>query len=131
MKDAPPGTTGAAWDEAISSVNAWRGQAIQCFAQAEVAVSETLLALARHEGPGALVRLRRLVGQRFQDLHDTLAPEGPFSAEGTAASAALAAFRAHEDLRPALCHGVAKVALDRQGRWLGCRPLLGTLRKGF
>lgn len=119
MKPIPPsGHADDVWDRAIASVNAWRGHAIQCFAQTEAAVSETLLTLANIEGRGGSVRLRRLVGQRFQDLQDALTLEGPFAAEGAAAGAALAAFREHEAVRAALCHGIAKIALDRHGRWL-------------
>jgi hypothetical protein len=107
-----------AFDDATRAVNAWRGNALQCFAQAEAAVSETLLGLASHSGAEMKVGLRRLVGQRFGDLADVIDAEGPFAKEGAKAAAALAAFRQHEGLRTFLCHGVAKVALDRHGQWI-------------
>jgi hypothetical protein len=108
----------AAFDLATNEVNAWRGQMIQCFSHAEAAVSETLLALASHPIGGVKVRLRRLVGQRFSDLADAIEANGPFAKQGTKAAAALAVFRHHEVLRTVLCHGMAKVALDRNGQWL-------------
>ena len=52
------------WHNTARDVNAWRGEAIQLFARAELSVSETLQML-RAGGEG---RLRRLVGQRFDDL---------------------------------------------------------------
>ncbi len=106
------------WEEAVQWVNAWRGRCVQCFAKAEGAVSETLLALAAVPGRGDAVRLRRLVGQRFEDLSSAIGGAGPFATEGGAAALALEAFRQHEPLRPVLCHGIGKVALDRQGQWL-------------
>lgn len=104
------------WEDAAFAANAWRGKAIQLFAQAELAVSEALELLAAFPGRGEKVRMRRLVGQRFEDLAGALAD--PFNEEGTRAAEALERFRQHEELRPLLCHGVAKLALDRNGRWL-------------
>lgn len=104
------------WENAKAAANAWRGHAIQIFAQAELAVSETLEALAAVPDRGANVRLRRLVGQRFQDLEDAFS--GPFAGEAGKAADALRSFRHHEELRPLLCHAAAKLALDRQGKWL-------------
>lgn len=108
----------ADWEEAVRSVNAWRGHGLQCFAQAETAVSETLLALAAVAERGKDVRLRRLIGQRFEDLATSVGEDGPFAAEGGKAARALCAFREHEALRPFLGHGLAKVALDRNGQWV-------------
>lgn len=105
-----------AWDAAASAANSWRGQAIQIFAQAEWAVSETLERLVMYSRSGSNVRLRRLVGQRFEDLDTALAEH--FAGDAKKASEALAKFRRHEHLRPALCHGVSKLALDRNGNWL-------------
>ena len=107
-----------AWEEAIRSVNEWRGHSLHCFAQAEAAVSETLLAMAAVANRGARVKLRRLIGQRFEDLNSAIGAGGPFATEGNKAAQALHAFREHEALRPILCHGTAKVALDRHGQWL-------------
>jgi hypothetical protein len=114
----------AAWDEATNAVNAWRGHALHCFAQAEAAVSETLLAMASAPQWGPKVRLRRLVGQRFEDLASALETKGPFADERAKAASVLAGFRDHESLRAFLCHGVAKVAFDRSGRWLVVLKLL-------
>jgi hypothetical protein len=104
------------WEDAALAANAWRGHAIQIFARAEQAVSGAFEALASVPDRGASIRRRRLVGQRFEDLASALA--GPFASEGAKAAAALLRFRGHESLRPFLCHGVAKLALDRNGRWL-------------
>jgi hypothetical protein len=67
---------------------------------------------------GANVRLRRLVGQRFEDLRLAIGSDGPFAKHGLKATEALEAFSRHESLRAYLCHGMAKVALDRQGQWV-------------
>lgn len=94
------------------------------FAQAEAAVSETLLLLAGIPAGGARVQLRRLVGQRFEDLRMAVSAEGPFGKQGPRAAAALAAFLQHESLRPILCHGTARVTVDRQGEWVAIFKLL-------
>lgn len=107
-----------AWEEAIRSVNEWRGHSLHCFAQAEAAVSETLLAMATVADRGAHVKLRRLIGQRFEDLSAAIGIDGPFVAEGNKAALALARFREHEALRPMLCHATIKVALDRYAQWV-------------
>lgn len=104
------------WEDATFAANAWRGKAIQLFAQAELAVSEALVLLAATPGRGERVRMRRLVGQRFEDLAEALT--GAFAEEGARAADALKTFRQHEELRPLLCHGAAKLAIDRNGRWL-------------
>ena len=113
-----------AWTDALGAVNTWRGQAIYCFAKAEFAVSETLLALASLPTGGTSVRLRPLVGQRFEDLRAAVDAGGPFGGEGAKAAAALADFRQYEDLRPYLCHGLAKIAMDKHGQWLVVLRLL-------
>jgi hypothetical protein len=113
-----PQTVSADWRTAIAGVNAWRGIVLQSFASAEQSVSETLLILSGLPERGSRIALRHLVGQRFQDLEDALKPGGPFAAEGTSAAAAIAAFRKHENLRTFFAHGVAKIALDRQDRWI-------------
>lgn len=99
-------------------MNAWRGQALQHFAVAEGAVSETLLLMASLPPAVAKVRLRRLVGQRFEDLRLAIGADGPCAGEGSKALVALEAFNRHADLRACLCHGVAKIALDRHGQWV-------------
>lgn len=107
----------AAWEQAEAAISCWRGQALQCFAQVELAVSEALLELQSARRPGSNVRLRRLIGQRFEDLQTALGSDGPFAEEGARATAALAAFRRHEPVRAFLCHGVAKTVLDKHGQW--------------
>jgi hypothetical protein len=111
-----PADQDSVWENATAAANAWRGHAIQIFAQAELAVSEALETLAAVPDRGKSVRMRRLVGQRFQDLEDALA--GPFAGEAGKATEALGTFRQHEELRPFLCHGASKLALDRHGRWM-------------
>jgi hypothetical protein len=109
-------STNVDWDTKIRAVNDWRGAAIQCFAKAEAAVSETLLTLAEAPRRGAEIKPRGLVGQRFEDLRVAL--EGPFAVEGARAICALDQFRDMEALRAQLCHGVATVAVMRNGNWL-------------
>ena len=111
-----------AWAAATDAANAWRGEAIQLFAKAELAVSETLRALGEQPGKGAKVRLRRLVGQRFEDLATALSDLD--SERRARASGSLARFRDLEEVRPYLCHGVAKVALDRRGFWIAILKLV-------
>ncbi|MEG8027717.1 hypothetical protein [Sphingomonas aerolata] len=106
------------WTRITSEVNAWRGACIQSFAQAEAAVTETLLLLADAGARGGTVQLRHLGGQRLDDLVQALGPEGSFAAEGRAAFEALSAFRTHEGLRVHLAHDVARVALARNGTWI-------------
>lgn len=103
------------WEAIAAAANQWRGTAIQLFAQAELAVSETLERLSSVPGRGKDVALRRLVGHRFSDLADALG--GAFAAEGGKAAEALTQFCRHDPLRPFLCHGVGKVLQDRTGRW--------------
>lgn len=106
------------WKAAIASVNAWRGLVLQAFANAEQAVSETLLTLSSLPERGGRVALRHLVGQRFHDLADVLKDGGAFAVEGATATGAMTAFLEHEHLRTVFAHGVAKISLDRQGRWV-------------
>jgi hypothetical protein len=106
------------WTRVTSEVNAWRGACIQSFAQAEAAVTETLLFFSQKGQRGATVQLRHLIGQRLEDLAQAIGPEGAFAAEGGAAYAALVRFRAHEGLRAHLAHDVARIALERNGTWV-------------
>lgn len=104
------------FDAAREQVNAWRGRCLEAFARAEEAVTEALLVMAETER-GNAIRLQHLVGQRFDELTTALAEGGAFAGESKAATGALATFRQHDDLRAFLCHGVAKVTLDKHGRW--------------
>lgn len=106
------------WTRVASEVNAWRGACIQSFAQAESAVTETLLFLSDAGDRGKAVQLRHLVGQRLEDLACALGPGGGFAAEGVAASKMLAEFRAYEGLRTHLAHDVARIAIERNGKWV-------------
>ncbi|KQU62377.1 hypothetical protein ASG67_04630 [Sphingomonas sp. Leaf339] len=111
--------TNTIWNEVQRAANQWRGNTIHRFAQTEQAISETLIALSNVEERGKAIRLPHLTGQRFQILSEALATDGPFAEEGTAVREMLSvAFRLHEDLRPFLCHGVGRIALDRHDRWL-------------
>ena len=91
---------------------------MQAFSSTEAAVSEALLRLAEVPAGGERVRLRHLIGQRFQDIADAVGQSGPFAADGAAAASCLAAFRVHEPLRTVLCHGAFRIALDRRDRWV-------------
>jgi hypothetical protein len=106
------------WSRVAQEVNAWRGACIQSFAQAEAAVTETLLFLSSVGTRGRSVQLRHLIGQRLDDLAQAIGPDGGFAQEGCSAYAALTAFRAHERLRCHLAHDVARIALERNGTWV-------------
>lgn len=106
------------WDLATCSVNAWRGTVLHHFAVTECAVTETLARLAGCGDRGARVRLRHLIGQRFQDLQDAIDADGPFAVEGGAVLETLKTFRAHEYLRTVLGRGSTRIALDRGDRWI-------------
>ena len=115
------------WVAATRAVNAWRGEAIHHFTRAELSFSETRLLLAARSGAETNVRLRRLLGQRFDDLTAALvAVKGVKTAK---ASKALAEFRRFDAIRPILCHGADKIALDRHGQWVAVFKLVD-LRAG-
>lgn len=105
------------FERACNDVNAWRGRCMQAFAQAEAAVTETLLVLSAVQDRGGDVKLRHLVGQRFEDLAAAIGPRGPFEADGKAAHDSLLRFRERESLRKMLAHASGRVTLDRNGRW--------------
>jgi hypothetical protein len=82
-------------------------------------VTETLFALSTIDPGGPEVRLRHLIGQRLEDLALALGPGGPFEKAGKSAFAELSNFRdKHETFRTALCHGMAKVTVERKGQWV-------------
>ena len=64
------------WARIALEVNAWRGACIQSFAQADAAVTETLLFLSTTGERGKAVQLRHLLGQRLEDLALAIGPEG-------------------------------------------------------
>lgn len=77
------------WKRATTQFNALRGQAINHFARAEAAVSETLIALRT---AGEAVKLQRLVGQRFDALRKTLDGCDTYGNIGAHARERIAAF---------------------------------------
>ena len=84
---------GPDWDAICQEVNAWRGACMHHFSVVEEAVTKTLLALSEAEGASSKVRLRHLIGQRFEDLELAIGPDGPFAEIGKTAARALAQFR--------------------------------------
>lgn len=89
------------------------------FSAVEMAVTETLLALSTIVPEGSEVRLRHLIGQRLEDLALALGPEGSFEEAGKTVFDELSKFREkHESFRTLLCHGVAKVTVERSGHWV-------------
>lgn len=106
------------WDARIAEVNGWRGACLHQFSAAEMTVTETLLALSTAEAGGGKVRLRQLIGQRFEDLAAAIGPDGPFAEQGKAAYPALARYRERQEVfRALLCHGAIKVLVDQSGQW--------------
>ncbi|NYD89034.1 hypothetical protein [Sphingomonas melonis] len=47
-----------------------------------------------------------------------LRPQGPFFDRSRLVWKTLIAFRTHDGLRPSLCHGVAGIAIERNGKWI-------------
>lgn len=107
-----------AWKEASAAAALWRGSALQQFAHAEGAVTDTLALMGLVKGLGAEIKLPHLVGQRFVALAKAVGSDGPFLQEGGKVSAALANFMEFDTLRPALTHGVIKVALCNNADWI-------------
>lgn len=108
----------ADWDAIFAEVNAWRGSCLHHFSAVEMAVTETLLALSAAPSGGGTIRLRQLIGQRFEDLLAAIGPDGPFSAAGQAAFTGLSQYREHQEaFRALLCHGAIKVTVDPHGQW--------------
>lgn len=110
-----------AWNDATTAVNAWRGLCLHYFTQAEDAVTETLLLLNTISLQGGAVgktRLPHLVGQRFEDLANAIGETGQFAEQGKKVRAVLSDFREHDALRVHICHGLGKVALERNGQWI-------------
>lgn len=107
------------WGAIYAEVNAWRGECLHHFSAVEQAVTKTLLAMDEAKADGANIRLRHLIGQRFEDLADAIEPSGPFATVGKPASEVLANYRnQHEAFRAQLCHGHITVCLARDGQWL-------------
>lgn len=105
-----------AWASVHEAVNAWRGRCLNAFARAEQAVTEALDRLSRDAARGATVKLPHLVGQRFEALASAISEDGAFGKDAGPARKALEAFRAHDAVRPLLCHGLGKISVDQSGR---------------
>lgn len=107
------------WEAIFAEVNAWRGTCVHHFSAVELAVTETLLALRAVSTGASDVRLRHLIGQRLEDLTAATGPGGPFETAGKGTQIELLQYREkHEDFRNLLCHGFAKVTVERSGRWM-------------
>jgi len=106
------------WDAIFSEVNSWRGACMHHFSMVEAAATETLLALSATAQGGIAVRLRHLIGQRFEDLAAAISPDGPFGEAGQRALTELSKYREkHETFRTLLCHGMFKVTVEHNGQW--------------
>lgn len=109
---------GVDWDAIFADVNAWRGACLHHFSTVEMAVTESLLKLNESPSRGGTVRLRQLIGQRFEDLATAIGPEGAFSDVSQAVYLGLSHYRErHEAFRALLCHGAVKVTVDQSGQW--------------
>ena len=108
---------------AYSRANEWRGHMIENYSRAEHAVTETLVGLNDLSVDLKGQKFPHLVGQRVDRLAAYLSTITA-SAHSKAAEEALLNFRAHENLRAMLCHGVTKLALDRGGGWVAVMTLL-------
>ncbi|WP_341712567.1 hypothetical protein [Erythrobacter sp.] len=107
------------WEAIYAEVNAWRGECMHHFSAVEHAVTETLLVLDGAKPDGVTIRLRHLIGQRFEDLSDAIGLNGPFAEKGRSAAKSLAHYREqHEAFRTQLCHGHLAVSVCPNGHWL-------------
>ncbi len=115
------------FDAACARLNQWRGQMVENFARCEQAVTETLALL---NATGATVqdakgaKFPHLVGQRYDRLAALLSAPSQPSGHRKVALTALERFRTHDALRTMLCHGVAKVAVDRSGQWVALMTMV-------
>jgi hypothetical protein len=108
----------ADFSRALAAISEWRGQMIQSFALAELAVSEALLVMVESGDSGKRPKLPHLVGQRSAELAARLADPLFPGTHARPAAKAVERFRRHEPLRTLLCHGVLTVSLTRCGRWV-------------
>lgn len=107
------------WEAIYAAVNAWRGECMHHFSAVEHAVTETLFALDGAKPEGTTIRLRHLIGQRFEDIAEAIGSNGPFANVGRKAVEPLTHFREqHEAFRAQLCHGHITVSVCRNGHWL-------------
>jgi len=111
------------FDKACARLNQWRGQMVENFARCEQAVTETLSVLNAASIAVKGVKYPHLVGQRYDRLEALLTAAEPQTGHIRTARAAIAQFRTHDGLRAMLCHGVTKIALDREGNWVALLTL--------
>lgn len=89
------------------------------FSAVEHAVTQTLLVMDRAKPDGATIRLRHLIGQRFEDLAQAIGSNGPFAKVGSVAAKSLTHYREqHETFRTQLCHGHITVSVGPNSHWL-------------
>jgi hypothetical protein len=113
----PENVPSSDWERIFREVNEWRGACMHHFTSIEYAVTQTLIEL--HAAKPENVRLRHLIGQRFEDLAQAIGPEGPFAGSNKIAHACLMAFRdRHEAFRTLLCHSQLTVSVEISGRWI-------------
>ncbi|SOB81214.1 hypothetical protein SAMN06297144_1459 [Sphingomonas guangdongensis] len=117
----------ARWARAKAAAHAWRGEMIDVFAQGERAVTDTLVLIGPALTPPLSSAL--LYGQRLQLLSAAVAAGGSHAEVGQHARHALQRFAALTELRHALCHGAATLALDEASAWILILDLLA-LRSG-
>lgn len=115
------------FDSACARLNEWRGHMVENFARSEQAVTETLALLNAtssivQDGKGT--KFPHLVGQRYDRLAALLSAPSQPSGHCKVALSALERFRTHDALRTMLCHGVAKIALDRAGQWVAVMTMV-------
>lgn len=109
--NAPTGLlTPDPFDAAAGAVNGWRGRCLASFTRAEHLVTEALISLAETD---PTVDLPHLVGERYASLLKALDRRS----DAADAVAAIATFQRHDELRSFLCHGVARILLDRNHGW--------------
>ena len=106
------------WAIATQKFSVWRNTGIQCFAQAEAAVTDTLIYLSTDVARGTDINLRHLFGQRLLDLGSAIGPGGAFEEVGRPTLKSLLAFQMESTLRSFLTHSVAKIAIERDGSWI-------------
>jgi hypothetical protein len=97
---------------------------IDGFAQAELAVSKVLLAMAQGPEPGSKLKLPHLAGLRYADLAKCLEVANPRSAHTRSALRAIERLQGHGPLRALLCHGAVTVRPGRDGRWVAVFRML-------
>ena len=104
--------------DACNAANAWRGACIHLFAEGEMALAQTLKALALVPKGGTALKSSQMIAQNISAVAKLVGPGGAFAVEGEKVAAALAAIETHLPWRARLTHGVGKPYLNAQGEWL-------------